>query len=440
MKLKNFLREISNTKDISVLMDLGRQYYSSFSKVNCAQIFNLSIFYRKIDTERKDSLKLMTNTAFALFPFASSDSQKPLNVTDKKHEIQIFNDFCEKISKCYLDSQLVQEPVLEDNTFILKNFAANHLDYPEFTVLQYVKYLKVLDPISYKVYGFSLYDLSGLILSLFAQADFWDANDPTALKDCWISNERFCMYKEIFNVTELNLDSLFVDCETIVSQKPFPTDFKNIMQGKIGIKTNSGIFVPRSEFLFENLLHGLTDSQFANKQKGPLLETYILPIIKKFWSQANVYTNFYLGDQTHQKKSNDQYEQDFLIEDKNNIILIECKAQHLVEIRRNPETSVIPIKRNFDSVIGKACQQLEREKKYIQLNKADAIFTKTSRKSTFHLEKDVGTPTLYKIALTLDDYLGLAESSNSLTSKKQLNTWITNVFYLANSIINPNRN
>lgn len=411
---------IQNVRDLEDLLNLGKQYYSKLTNVQCSLIFNGSIYNRKINLDRKNSLRTIVNTALLFISNSRSSlffSKKMIQLNFEMEE-KIFLAFCSKIELFYLTSQSTKLDAPDMDA--MTAFFSYHLNYSTISTGEYLQYFKALDNLSISIYGFSIYRTCELLLKFTSSAMFTKDGKVTK-ESIFIPKKHLKESKRNCGLNEFNLDVLFLNFSEVRDQSVYPTDIPRKFMGKIGIKFRNGYYIPLSEAILENLLRGIVENSKSNDIKGPLFEKLVKPKLEAFFKEASIYHSYHYDEN---KKLGNEKEQDFLVIQDKKIYIIECKAQNMKEVFRDQSRALKRLRNRFNGVLNNACEQCDRIAKYISGNDP-AIFWTKNFKSKFYIHNGK-TYNIYKIVLTFDDYLNLAESPSKFT-KKNLDIWITNI-------------
>ncbi|GKQ42226.1 hypothetical protein RD055328_01490 [Companilactobacillus sp. RD055328] len=413
MNIKN---EISKAQTIEKLMIKSKKYYSEIPQRKRAKIFNDLIVEKKVEYI-SISMKLMINVSFIIisYPFKENIIFKKKTI-DYPKEVEIFKQLVLKIDSLYNKQQF------ENESGFNFTYINNQFNYPSYSPGDYLEMLRLFDEVSIKLYGFSLYYLSGKLLNLTSEI-VRDRNTGAVLgasKNIFREKDlKEMLSKELLSKEEYELviSRLFIN-DNEISDVVYPTDIPKRVSGKLGVKMGKNFYIPQSYFVFDSLLNEILASNEINKIKGEILEKNAEEILKNFFGKKNVVRTYYEKNGT---------EHDILVQYKKYVFIIECKAQKFKEVFRDKSLSDIRLQGEFDNVIKKACEQCDRIDKQIISN--DLIsFYDSDKKNKKETVKIFGkNKKVFKIGLTLNDYLNLAESPSEFLKEQHSDTWIVNM-------------
>ncbi|WP_413538168.1 hypothetical protein [Enterococcus malodoratus] len=421
LKKKDIEEKINNLVTVEEGMELASKYYPFIPIQERSKIFNRVIFNRKTDSEDVYlSLKLATNLSFLFVSYPERIRSHLYDSNNMDFEMHVFRLFVKKIHDIYIKQQIDQTEEKEDKTFL--TYLLYQFHYPTISAGDYIEMFKLFDDVSKEIYGFSIYDITKMLMFFTSDVSLDNEKKVFSLTNEWISMERI---KKFFNI-ELSpkiLSGLFIDETEIKNKMIYPTDILKNFKGKIGIKLKKGFFIPQSYFVFENILRYLIESEKSMGVKGDILENHVEDILKEYFGKENVIKTFY---------DDSGKEQDILVKHEKYVLSIECKAQDFKEVYRNQKQSEIRLTRRFNNVILKGCQQCERVKESFLKNDSVTFYNSDNKnKRGVVLEiPDTKKVNLIKIVITLDDYLNLSESPHDFLDSRYRDTWIINLFTL----------
>ncbi|WP_446936445.1 hypothetical protein [Lysinibacillus fusiformis] len=392
MDYKKAGKKIKNYKNLTQIFNFAKLYYRKFNREEKAQIFNRVIQDRLMKAEDYNfSLRLAVELSSIFMVYKTNIISKFIRARfnlDKEKEI-----FIHIINKIFELDTFNKE--LKD----LKRYMNYKYDYPSIHAYEYYNLLKYFDDLSNEIYGLSIKGNFYILLLFVASPD-----------NLYIKTRNYKMF-----------DNLFIKSNDI-NEKIFIEDrFRNFFKGKLGLKFSDGLYVPRTHYIFENILRGILENDKSKDIKGNILELYSKEIISIYFDE--IYQTSY---------DNKGNEQDLIIKFKDIILFIECKSQNFKSIFINGEDAHSIIEKHFEDVIEKACKQCQRGKEYL-LEKNNVIYydsnNKKERKEVFKVNK-AKDKKIYKIVVVLDEYLDLAELSNRYLKEEYKDTWVVNIFAL----------
>ncbi|MGE6526613.1 hypothetical protein [Bacillus safensis] len=429
---KTIINKIKKSNSIEDLITLSKSYYSTIPIKIRSIIFNQVIFQRRIDYDDKYfSIKLATNLAllFMSYPFHKKFFKIFQNNKKTQEEIIVFRLFTNKFQELYISQQTIQ------SSFNEKSFHPTywnyHFHYVSISLGEYLEIFKLLEKVSNKIYGFSVYEFSKLLIFLTLDVIHKPSEGTVEITNIWISNDQMKQYIHK-NPSFENISKFFLKESEFESGIVYPTDIPKIFRGKIGIKIKEGYFVPQSYFIFENVLRQLIESPIADDVKGKILEKHVVEILQDFFGNESVITTYF---------DEDGNEQDILVSYKNYILALECKAQDFKEVFRNHTKALNRLNRRFNQIILKGCKQCDRVKENISNNNSVSYYDSDDKESRNEIIKISNTRKIevLKIVVTLDDYLNLSESPHEFLDEKYKDTWVVNLFNLKKILWKSNK-
>lgn len=418
--MTNVVKSIQRVDSIEELLMVSKKYYSKISIFHRSLIFNQIIFQRKLEPEDDQiSLKLAMNLSFLfmMYPIKMSIGVHLFKKINVESEFVVFRLFIQKFYQLYLEQQTEQSEGELFTTYL--NY---HFHFPSISVGDYLELFGLFDKISEKIYGFSIYNLAKILL-FFTSNVSKNKNGQVTATNTWISNEDM---KKFFNreLSSIIISGLFADVSEVNSEKLlYPTAVPKLFKGKIGLRFKTGYFVPQCEYVFENILRNLIEASESNKFKGNVLEDHTRDTLKNFFTEGTVTKTYY---------DEEKNEQDILVQYKDYLLVIECKAHDFKEVYRDQDAAVNRLNQRFNQVILKGCKQCERVKEKVFNNDSVVYYDsdkENKRKKIIKLPNTANLKVL-KIVVTLDDYLNLSESPHEFLEEKYQDTWIVNLFTL----------
>ena len=419
-RIKNTIEETDTIEDLLIL---SKNYYSAIPINIRSMIFNQVIFQRKMDSEDVHfSIKLATNLSLLFMSYPINKKSYLYFLHDIKiyHEIEIFRILIFKFHNLYTIQQT--EQMVNHEYGFFSTFLNYHFHYSSISIGDYLEIFKLFEAVSNKIYGFSIYKFSKILLFLTSDTSYKPNEAAIKITNAWISNKQMHQYFNNGLPAEI-ISNIFIDESEIKPDIIYPTDITKIFRGKIGIKFKKGYFVPQCAFIFENILRQLIESPEANDTKGEILENHVSEILQDFFGKESVIKTFF--DECGN-------EQDILVKYKNFILSIECKAQDFKEVFRNHEQAIKRLTRRFKQIILKGCEQCERVKENIYTNSSVCYYDSDDKKDRNKIIEISNTKKIevLKIVVTLDDYLNLSESPHEFLDNKYKDTWVVNLFSL----------
>lgn len=414
------LKKVFQSEDIEEALREAKGYYAGITFIERARIFNELITARHFGEESvsRNSIKLMVNLSF-LFMLVPEKKSFFKRKTNFVKEGNIFFSIVSHIEDL-IGMNMANE--IDTTKITFRTFYSSNLEYPSITISDYMNIFKLYDESSKEKYGFSVYD------------NFWNLIDIMSGKIIWIYLEN------IFDPTDAkyqSLHNLFIKAKDFQGKLVSLSDVSELMKGKIGIEFSSGIFIPQSTFVLENVFSFLSENSYTDNSKTDLLENYAKQIISNYFGKENVYLSNY--DKTGS-------EQDIIVEYKNKILLIECKSNNFNNIAGYGDAAERSLLEKFEQSIQYGAYQCLRAAEYIS-NNNPAIYYDSPKKRE-RVEKLIiensDSKEVIKLIITLKDFLNLAESANhflhenfTLRGKTKYfdenevkNTWIVNIFAL----------
>lgn len=418
--MTNVVKSIQRANSIEELLEVSKKYYSKISIFHRSLIFNQIIFQRKLEPEDDQlSLKLAMNLSFLfmIYPVKMSIRERLFKKINVEFELGVFRIFIQKNYQLYLEQQTEQSEGELFTTYL--NY---HFHFPSISVGEYLELFGLFDKISKKIYGFSIYNLAKIILFFTSNTSIDKCGEMT-ITNAWISNKDM---KNFFNreLSPTIISGLFADVSEFNSEKLlYPTAVPKLFKGKIGLRFKTGYFVPQCEYVFENILRKLIEASESNKFKGNVLEDHTRDILKNFFTDGTVTKTYY---------DEDKNEQDIIVQYKNYLLVIECKAHDFKEVYRDQAAAVNRLNQRFNQVILKGCKQCERVKERVTNNVSVVFYDsdKTDKRKKIIELPNTANLKVLKVVVTLDDYLNLSESPHEFLDKKYQDTWIVNLFTL----------
>ncbi|MGX4686187.1 hypothetical protein JNUCC83_04720 [Vagococcus sp. JNUCC 83] len=420
---KSIKERITECETIENLLQISKIYYLNIPIDKRSIIFNQLIFQKKMNSEDVYlSLKLTTNLALLFMAYSFKKKKFTFFLHNKglSDEILVFRMFVMKFHELYINQQTQQ--MLDSDGKFFSTFLNFHFHYPSISAGDYLEMFSIFEELSKKIYGFSIYDISKLLLFFTSDTRQNSNGEIVDLTNDWVDREQM---NNIFsgNPPIEILSGLFIDSSEINPDKVYPTDIPKIFKGKIGIAFENGYFIPQSQFIFENILRHLIENEKSNNVKGDILEDHLEEILADFFGEESVFKK-YFDDQGN--------EQDIFVRCGDIVLAVECKAQDFKEVYRNKEKAVNRLNRHFNKIIKHACKQCDRVKKNIVNNKSVIYYDsedKKSRKKKIDIP-DTSKIRVLKVVVTLDDYLNLSESPQEFLDTEYKDTWIVNIFNL----------
>ncbi|MDT1958401.1 hypothetical protein MX629_08210 [Carnobacterium divergens] len=418
--MTDVVESIQMANSIEVLLEISKRYYSKIPISQRSLVFNQVIFQRKLEPEDDQlSLKLAMNLSFLFmtYPVKMSIRERLFKKINVESEFGVFRLFIQKMYQLYLEQQIEQS---EGDLFT--TYLNYHFHFPSIAVGDYLELFKLFDKISKKIYGFSIYNLAGVLLFFTSNTNI-DEEGKMTITNAWISNKDMKNYfdRELYPII---ISGLFADVSEVNSEKLlYPTAVPKLFKGKIGLRFKTGYFVPQCEFIFENILRYLIEASESDKFKGNVLEDHTRDILKNFFTEGTVTKTYY---------DEEKNEQDILVQYKDYLLVIECKAHDFKEVYRDQDAAVNRLNQRFNHVILKGCKQCERVKERVTNNESVVFYDSdkaNKRKKIIELPNTANLKIL-KVVVTLDDYLNLSESPHEFLDEKYQDTWIVNLFTL----------
>lgn len=418
------LQAIENSSDFAELNKILTRHYTKISANLSAILFNT---YQNTNNFDDSSLKILFALSYTHIEGDIKENWKQIIFRKMKFdfykELMIINESSEKIFSLYCEDITDESTTSEDIHF--RAFLSYHFDFPAISFGQYIKILKLFNPVlSKEISGYkNLDDLLRFILDmvLLKRPDNYQELEEEGVmffNRGIILKEDILRIIEKSNLTKECMKDLFIDSESLTNSY-FITNINKEMVGKIGVDYGKYFYIPQSPFILNNFFQLVLKSKVVNeKKKGDILEEYVQELLMKFFPKETVFHEIY--DQ-------EGFEQDFIIVHKDVIYSIECKAKNFHEVFRNKESAMTRLTHRFNSSIREGYEQCRRVEKRLLIEQSDYYNSDNpkSRKSILSISK----PEKYrlkKIIILLDDFQNLAESSQEILQDNDC--WCVNVF------------
>lgn len=418
------LLSIENSSDFTELNKILIKHYSKISANSCAILFNT---YQNTNYFDDSSLKILFALSYTYIRGKDKENWRQLIFKKTKFnfhkEFEMINASSKKIYSLYCEDIMDDSTTSEDVHF--RAFLSYHFDFPSISFGQYIKILKLFDPVlSREISGYkNIDDLLRFVLDmvLFNRPDNYQEIEDKGIiffnrgiipkNDLLINIEKNDLNKDC-------IDNLFLESDSLRNTH-FITSINKKMVGKLGVNYGSYVYVPQNPFILNNLFQLALSSKVINeKKKGDILEEYMDDLLTSFFPKEAVFHKIY--DQHG-------FEQDFIIVYKNVIYSIECKAKNFHEVFRNKERAMTRLTHRFNSSIREGYEQCRRVEKRLIVEKSS--YYDSDNFKTRKVILSLSRPEKYrfkKIIIVLDDFQNLAESSQEIL--KDDDCWCVNVF------------